>query len=206
MLTCEVLTPVSPDGVRNQYFVMAPRDFTTTCTRLCVEGISDSADGYRCATRRTLLLKSANVSAFFSSRLNARSTQLHTYSCGLRSGEHFGQPGIASIPNSANASVAWLVWSRGSLSRRMRMRALSGKLGRHSASLGHNLCHIYSRVPRESSASGRDTNSRVLAQFRAMGPGFSSRVLSESPRERSPIPLQKYTRRWIPPIPATRES
>jgi hypothetical protein len=27
--TCEVLTPESPDGVRNQYFVMAPRDFTT---------------------------------------------------------------------------------------------------------------------------------------------------------------------------------
>jgi hypothetical protein len=126
--TCEVPIPVSLAVGRSQYLVIAPRDFRTSCTRLCMEGIRESADGYRCATRRTLLLKSANVSAFFSSLLSVRSTQLHTFSCGLRSGEYFGQPGIASIPNSANASVASLVWSRGSLSRRMRMRALSGKL------------------------------------------------------------------------------
>ena len=71
---------------------------------------------------------------------------------------------------------------------------------------GHNLCHIYSRVLRESLASVRDNNSRVLAQFHAMGSDFYSRVLSESLREWSSIPCKKCTKQWIPPIQANRES
>ena len=75
-------------------------------------------------------MKAWNVSDLRSSLRKARSTQLQTCSCGLRSGEYFGQSGITSKPCSAKAAFASLVCNRGSLSKRIRMRALSGNEAR----------------------------------------------------------------------------
>ena len=91
--------------------------------RCAIGGISALPAGYRLETVSILLQKVSKVSERFSSFRSFCSTQLHTFSCGLRSGEYFGQPGKTCTPNSASAAFAKSVWRRGSPSIRMWMEA-----------------------------------------------------------------------------------